>query len=118
MELKTVRDIILEVNNIDIFEQKRTRNVIEMRSVANTFMYNVCEMRLTEMVREYAKYKYNTTHASIIHSLNSYEEHCKHNKNLDLTYERLLGDTKLCLMQQIPKATDQQIELIEEILLG
>ena len=118
MELKTVRDIILEVNNIDIFKQTRRTDVIEMRSVANTYMSNICDMRLTEIVREYAKNKYTTTHASIIHSLNSYKQHCKYNKNLELTYEHLLGDTKLCLMKQLPKATDEQIELIEEILLG
>jgi hypothetical protein len=40
MKLKAIRDIILQVNDIDIFEQSRRREVIEMRSVANKYMRN------------------------------------------------------------------------------
>lgn len=118
MKLQTVRDTIKELSNVDIFEQTRKREVIEMRSVANTYMSNICKMRLMEIVREYAKHGYNTTHASIIHSLNSFEQHKWYNPDIDLAYKALIGDTRLYVLQQIPNATDKQIEQIEEILLA
>ena len=118
MKLKAIRDIILQVNNIDIFKQTRTRDVVEMRSVANKYMNKVNRKRLVEIVNEYKENGYNTTHCSIIHSLNTYQQHANYNKNLELTYKHLLGDAKLYVMEQIPKATDHQIELIEEILMN
>jgi hypothetical protein len=118
MKLKAIRDIILQVNDIDIFEQSRRREVIEMRSVANKYMRKQNKKIFRDIVKEYKENGYNTTHCSIIHSLNTYKQHCKYNKNLELTYKHLLGDTKLYVMENLPKATDQQIELIEEILLG
>lgn len=118
MKLKAIRDIILELNDIDIFEQSRRRDVIEMRSVANKYMRIRNKKILRDIVNEYKENGYNTTHCSIIHSLNSYKQHCKYNKNIELTYKHLLGDTKLYVMEKLPKATNKQIEQIEEILLG
>ena len=116
-KLETVRDTILQVSNIDIFEQTRRREVIEMRSLANTYVYYVGKMRLMEIVREYARNGYQITHASIIHSLNTYEQHKFYNPDLELTYKALIGDNRLYVLEQIPKATEKQIEQIEQILL-
>lgn len=118
MKLQTVRDTIKELTGIDIFEQTRRREVIEMRSVANTYMTNICKMRLMEIVREYAKHGYSTTHASVIHSSNSFDQHKWYNPDVELAYKALIGDTRLYVLQQIPNATDKQIEQIEEILLA
>ena len=41
MKLETIRETILQVNNIDIFEATRRREVIEMRCVANRYMSRV-----------------------------------------------------------------------------
>lgn len=118
MKLKAIRDIILEVNNIDIFEKSRRRDVIEMRSVANKYMRIRNKKILRDIVNEYKENGYNTTHCSIIHSLNTYKQHSKYNKSVELTYKHLLGDAKLYVMEKLPKATNKQIEQIEEILLG
>ncbi len=118
MKLKAIRDVIKEINNIDIFEQTRRREVIEMRSVANRYMRKRDKKILRDIVNEYKENGYNTTHCSILHSLKTYNQHSKYNKNLDLTYKHLLGDAKLYVMEKLPKATDKQIEQIEEILLG
>ena len=56
------RDTIKELKQIDIFEQTRRRDVIEMRSVANYYLYKISKMRLMEIVREYEKNNYKTTH--------------------------------------------------------
>ena len=117
MRLQIIRDTIKETANIDIFEQTRRRDVIEMRSVANYYLYKICKMRLMEIVREYEKNNYKTTHASIIHSLNTYDQHKRYNTELELMYKALIGDNRLYVMEQIPKATEKQIEQIEEILM-
>ena len=115
--LENVRDIIKEITNIDIFEQTRRRDVIEMRSLANTYLSTVCKMRLMEIVRAYARNDYQTTHASIIHSLNTYEQHKRYNPDLELTYKALIGDNRMYVLGRIPTATEEQIEQIEQILL-
>ena len=118
MKLETIRETILQVNNIDIFEATRRREVIEMRCVANRYMSRVKRMRLTEIVSDYKRCGFKTHHATILHSLKNYEHNAHYNQDLELTYKHLLGDTKLYVMEKLPKATDLQIELIEEILLG
>ena len=37
MKLKAIRDVIKRITDIDIFEQSRRREVIEMRSVAKSY---------------------------------------------------------------------------------
>jgi hypothetical protein len=116
-KLETVRDIIKNITNIDIFEQTRRREVIEMRSVANTYLSKINKMRLMEIVRAYARNDYQTTHASIIHSLKTYDQHKRYNPDLELTYKALIDDNRLYVLERIPTATKEQIEQIEQILL-
>ena len=56
MKLKAIRDIILQVNDIDIFEQSRRREVIEMRSVANKYMRKQNKKQTTKNPEKYKKY--------------------------------------------------------------
>ena len=69
MKLETIRDTIKELKQIDIFEQTRRREVIEMRSVANRYLSKVKKMRLTEIMREYKRCGYNIHHATILYHL-------------------------------------------------
>ena len=117
MELNIVRDTIKELTDIDIFQQTRKREVIELRSVANTYLYDVCRKTLGRIVKEYARNGFKTTHPSIIHSINTYNEHKQYNKELEAIYLNLIGSNKLKVLRQIPKATEEQIEQIEQILL-
>ena len=55
MKLETIRDTIKDLTQIDIFEQTRRREVIEMRAVANRYMSKVKKMRLTEIMRDYER---------------------------------------------------------------
>lgn len=118
MKLETIRDTIKELKQIDIFEQTRRRDVIEMRCVANYYMSEIKGMRLTEIMREYHKCGYKIHHATILHHLKNYEQNCFYNPELKLVLKSLINDTKLYVMSQIPDASDEQLEQIEEILLG
>ena len=118
MKLEAIRDTIKEINNIDILEQTRRREVIEMRCVANHYMSTVKQMRLTEIQREYKRCGYSIHHATILHHLRNYEQNAFYNPDLELVFKTLIGSPKLYVLEQIPKATDKQIEQIEEILMG
>jgi hypothetical protein len=118
MKLETIRDTILTLKKIDIFEQTRRRDVVEMRCVANHYMSTVKQMRLMDIVRDYQRCGYETHHATILHSLRNYKQNCYYNIDLEEMYKTLLGDNKLFVLERIPDATDKQIEQIEEILLG
>ena len=118
MKLETIRDIILTFKQIDIFEQTRRRDVVEMRCVANRYMSEIKQMRLTDIVRDYKRCGFKTHHATILHSLKNYKQNCFYNIDLEKMYKTLLGDTKLFVLERIPDATDKQIQQIEEILLS
>ena len=117
MKLKAIRDVIKRITDIDIFEQSRRREVIEMRSVANVYLRRVTNLSYLSIVEEYNKHNYNTTHSSIIHSVKSFYSNVKYNPDLELFVKALSGDSRLFVLEKVKKATDQQIELIEEILM-
>ena len=117
MNIKKIAEVIKDLNNIDIFENTRRRDVIEMRAVANKYMREYGKMRLMQIVKAYEENNFKTSHCSVIYSLNTYEQHAKYNKNIELTMKALLGDNKLFVIEMIHKANDEKIEQIEEILL-
>jgi len=118
MKLETIRDTIKQINNIDILEQTRRREVVEMRCVANHYMSTVRMMRLTDIQREYKRCGYSIHHATILYHIRNYEQNAIYNSDLELVFKTLMGSPKLYVLERIPDATDKQIEQIEEILLG
>ena len=116
MKIETIAETIKELTDVNILEQSRRRSVIEMRSVANKYLIDVMGLRWTDIVREYSKNGFNTTHASIIHSYNTYDQHSFYNSDLNLIYETLLNSSKMNIIKQVNKMTVEQIEQIETIL--
>jgi hypothetical protein len=116
MKIETIAETIKELTDVNILEQSRRRSVIEMRSVANRYLIDVMGLRWTDIVREYSKNGFKTTHASIIHSYNTYGQHSFYNSDLNLIYETLLNSSKMNIIKQVNKMTVEQIEKIETIL--
>jgi len=116
MKIETIAETIKELTDVNILEQSRRRSVVEMRSVANRYLINVMGLRWTDIVRGYAKNGFNTTHASIIHSVNTYKQHSFYNSDLDLIYETLLNSSKMNIIKRVNKMTVEQIEKVEAIL--
>ena len=116
MKIETIAETIKELTDVNILEQSRRRSVVEMRSVANRYLIDVLRLRWTDIVREDAKNEFNTTHASIIHSVNTYKQHSFYNSDLDLIYETLLNSSKMNIIKRVNKMTVEQIEKVEAIL--
>lgn len=116
MRLKRIGESIKEMTGVDIFEQSRRRELVEMRAVANVLMSKTLRMGWSEIVREYKKNGFNTTHASIIYSCETYPDHSFYNKQLPLIHEALLNDSKINLIEKIINLSPEKLEEIEEIL--
>ena len=116
MKIETIAETIKELTDVNILEQSRRRSVVEMRSVANRYLIDVMGLRWTDIVREYAKNGFNTTHASIIHSYNTYDQHSFYTSDLNLIYETLLNSSKMNIIKRVNKMTVEQIEKVEAIL--
>jgi len=116
MKIETIAETIKELTDVNILEQSRRRSVIEMRSVANKYLVDVLRLRWTDIVREYTANGFNTTHASVIHSVNTYEQHKYYNSDLDLIYETLMNSSKMNIIKRVNKMTAEQIEKVQAIL--
>ena len=116
MKLKTIADTVKNITGVNIFEQTRRRDVIEMRCMVNTYLTKELNMKLMSIVNDYKKNGYNTTHTSIIHSINTYPTHSFYNRDLELIYESLLNDTKLNILNKIQNLTPEQVEKVEAII--
>ena len=116
MKLKTIANTVENITGVNIFEQTRRRDVIELRSMVNTYLTKVQNMKLMAIVNDYKKNGYNTTHPSIIHSINTYPQHRFYNRDLELIYESLLNDTKLNILNKIQNLTPEQVEKVEAII--
>jgi len=116
MKLQNIGEQIREITGVDIFEQSRKRELVEMRSVANVFMREVMDMGWTEIVREYAKNGFKTTHRSVIYSCETYPDHSFYNKQLPLIHETLMNDSKINIIKKVSNLSPEKLEAIEEIL--
>ena len=116
MKLKIIAETIKEHTDVNILEQSRRMSVVEMRCVANRYLVDVLRLRWTDIVREYAKNGFNTTHASIIYSVNTYKQHSFYNSDLDLIYQTLLNSSKMNIIKGVNKMTVEQVEKVEAIL--
>ncbi|MGI9554700.1 MAG: hypothetical protein ACR2M6_01895 [Vampirovibrionia bacterium] len=116
MKLQKIGEQIKEITGVDIFDQSRRRELVEMRSVANVFMHDVMGMGWTEIVREYKRNGFKITHASLIHSYDTYKDHSFYNRQLPLIHEVLLNDSKINIIKKVSSLSPEKLEEIEEIL--
>lgn len=116
MKLKTIANTVENITGVNIFEQTRRRDVIELRSMVNTYLSKTLNMKLMAIVNDYKKNGYNTTHPSVIHSINTYPTHSFYNRDLELIYESLLNDTKLNILNKVQNLTPEQVEKVEAII--
>lgn len=75
---------IKKLTGVDVYSKQRTNEVIEYRAVLNVMMYKHLNMSLSDIARHYQENGRKTHHhASVLHSLNKYEQYRKWNTNLD-----------------------------------
>ena len=81
--IRNLIDEIEALSGLKIFEQTRRRETVEVRSLFYTVLRKFYRFNLREIQEFGEEYGYYITHASVIHSLKSFEVYKTYNKNLE-----------------------------------
>lgn len=73
---------ISKISKINIFENTRKRNYVEMRALLCYLLREKLNMRWTNIAKFFADNNKTMTHATCIHACKNYSMYKKHNKNL------------------------------------
>ena len=73
---------IKELTGLNVFENTRRRNVIEVRSLLCHLLRSKLGMRWTSIAYFFQENGKHITHATVINSVNTYPSNKKYNKNL------------------------------------
>ena len=90
-----IRNLIHEIETLSgysIFENTRRREVVEVRSLLYTVLKKFYRFTLREIQDLCEEHNYPITHASVIHSLKSFDVYSKYNKNLHDWYMAVVID--------------------------
>ena len=85
-------DEIEALSGINIFQNTRRREVVEVRSLLYSILKKFYRFNLREIQDLCSEHGYNITHASVIHSLKSFDVYKTYNKNLDDWYHAVVID--------------------------
>ncbi len=90
-----IRNLIEEIqalSGVEIFENTRRRETVEIRALLYTVLKKFYRFNLREIMEIGQEYGYYITHASVIHSLKSFEIYKQYNKNLEEWYCAIIID--------------------------
>lgn len=99
-EANRIAKHIIDISGINIFENTRKRQYVEMRSLLTFMLRSHCDMTFQEIKDFYvSKGKKYNNHATALHSFNTFETHRRYNPLLDkyfyLVLLRLRNKSKL-----------------------
>jgi len=85
---------IKQLSDIDVFENTRKQEVVEIRSLLVYILRSVENMTY-ETIKEF----FNNNgkpydHATALHAYKNYEMYCKHNKNLELLFDNIVSNSE------------------------
>ena len=89
-EANKIAKQIIDISGIDVFENIRKREHIEMRSLLTFILRHHCNMKFKEIKEFYESNGKNYDHATAIHSLRSFETNRKYNPKLDEYFDIVL----------------------------
>lgn len=90
--IRNLIDEIQALSQVRVFENTRRREVVEVRSLLYTVLKKFYRFNLREIMEIGEEYGYYITHASVIHSLNSFDVYKTYNKNLDEWHHAIVID--------------------------
>ena len=93
---------IKQLSGIDVFEQSRTRDVIEIRSLVCYLLREKRSMRWTAISNFFIKNNKPMNHATVIHSVRNYPIYSKFNKKLS-QYERMFTFSNSLTIDEVNK---------------
>ena len=89
-EANKIAKHIIDISGIDVFDDTRKREHIEMRSLLTFILRHHCNMKFKEIKEFYESNGKNYDHATAIHSLRSFETNRKYNPKLNKYFDIVL----------------------------
>ena len=89
-EANKIAEDIIDISGLDVFNNTRKKEYIQMRSLLTFMLRHHCNMKFTEIRDFYESNGKNYDHATAIHSLKSFETNRKHNPKLDKYFDIVL----------------------------
>ena len=89
-EANKIAKHIIDISGIDVFDNTRKREHIEMRSLLTFMLRHHCNMKFKEIKNFYQSNGKNYDHATALHSLKSFETHRRYNPKLDKYFDIVL----------------------------
>ena len=98
-EANKIAKHIIDISGIDVFDNSRKREYVEMRSLLTFMLRHHCNMKFTEIRDFYESNGKNYDHATAIYSLKAFEMHRRYNPRIDKYFDiallRLRNKSKL-----------------------
>ena len=98
--IMTLINEIESLSGYRVFENTRRREVVEVRSLLYTVLKKFYRFTLREIQDLAEEYNYTITHASVIHSLKSFEVYSKYSPHLLEWYHAVVIDSEEDLAAQ------------------
>jgi hypothetical protein len=89
-EANKIAKHIIDISGVDVFNNSRKREYIEMRSLLTFMLRHHCNMTFHEIKDFYESKGKNYDHATAIHSFKSFEMHRRYNRKLDKYFDIVL----------------------------
>lgn len=96
----TLINEIESLSGYRVFENTRRREVVEVRSLLYTVLKKFYRFTLREIQDLAEEYNYSITHASVIHSINSFDVYSKYSPHLLEWYHAVVIDLEEDLAAQ------------------
>ena len=90
--IMTLINEIESLSGYRVFENTRRREVVEVRSLLYTVLKKFYRFTLREIQDLAEEYNYSITHASVIHSINSFDVYSKYSPHLLEWYHAVVID--------------------------
>ena len=98
--IMTLINEIETLSGYRVFENTRRREVVEIRSLLYTVLKKFYRFTLREIQDLAQEYNYNITHASVIHSIKSFEVYSKYSPHILEWYHAVVIDLEEDLAAQ------------------
>ena len=90
--IKNLINELEDLSGYNIFERTRRREIIELRALFHTVLKKYYRFSLREIQELGGENGYKMNHASIIHSINSFDIYCKYSPHLLDWYHAVIAD--------------------------
>ena len=89
-EANKIAEDIIDISGLDVFDNTRKKEYIQMRSLLTFMLRHHCNMKFTDIRDFYESKGKNYDHATALHSLKSFETHRRYNPKVDKYFDIVL----------------------------